>query len=351
MPRSLRWLAVTGLATALAGCGGGHGVADAGPDVPAPAVSPSSSGGVELPTGWRWESFQDVEVAVPGGWGYTGSSRISQWCAQGNGTSLPPAVGRPGPSTGVLCPEPKKGGVDPGSLLRNGGTYVAFAGVGAELRTEGDRTVLRRSGVAVVIQAPAKVRKRIAATVHTIEGTDSNGCPVDHPLGSDKTWEPPGRPVEEVTDVESVSACKYALAVASDPIDGHTGSGPDLLSSVRLDGAAAQRSIDGIAAAPIGGGPNSPETCSKDYSYGDDAIVVLAHRSNGKTVPIVLRYASCDHNGFSDGVSVRTLTAKSVGPFIAGSNRVSSYSGGSEKTAVLNPDQYENALEKERGGR
>ena len=40
-----------------------------------------TASGPELPAGWRWESYLDVELAVPGDWGYGGFGRWSAWCA------------------------------------------------------------------------------------------------------------------------------------------------------------------------------------------------------------------------------------------------------------------------------
>jgi len=51
----------------------------------------------------------------------------------------------------------------------------------------------------------------------------------------------------------------------------------------------------------------------------------------------VLRYSGCDHNGFDDGIAVRSLTAKTVGPFVAGPNQVYAFSGGSAKSTMLWP--------------
>jgi len=69
--------------------------------------------------------------------------------------------------------------------------------------------------------------------------------------------------------------------------------------------------------APVGGGPNRPDTCMKSYSYGEEAIVLRIRSAAGPT-ELVIRYSGCDHRGFDDGVAVRRLTAGALAPFIAG---------------------------------
>ena len=71
---------------------------------------------------------------------------------------------------------------------------------------------------------------------------------------------------------------------------------------------------------------------AKAQVTGDCAIDFYA----GPT-EIVLRYAGCDHNGFDDGVAVRSLTAAAVAPFVAGPNRVLVVHGSDAKLSMLRP--------------
>lgn len=285
---------------------------------------PASASADDLPQGWRWESFGGVEVGVPGDWGWdNGSQRLSQWCVRPEGQTPQPAVGRPGVSTAAGCPQ---GEPDPGTLIVNTGSVVAFDRTTDPpgTMTEGDQTAVRLGGVQVAVNAPADLRQRIVATIRPVAEADSYGCPTSHPISARPQQRPV--PARELTDVASISACKYRL-----------GRDAYLISSVRLDGSAARQAIGEIGRAPVGGGPDNPDQCLPEVSYGDDAIV-LRVRSAGGSSEIYLRYSGCDHNGFDDGTTVRRLTAAAVGPFVARSNTVfSGFSGGPEKVAILMP--------------
>jgi hypothetical protein len=49
---------------------------------------------------------------------------------------------------------------------------------------------------------------------------------------------------------------------------------------------------------------------------------VLRVRSAAGDTEIMLRYSGCDHNGFDDGVTVRTLTPAAIARFMTGSNHM-----------------------------
>lgn len=121
--------------------------------------------------------------------------------------------------------------------------------------------------------------------------------------------------VTALEDVSAVSACKFRIG------EDAVGTKPRLISSLHLDGFAAEQAIREIARAPLGGGPDNPGHCATSVSYGDDVIVLLVRSAAGHS-EIVLRYSGCDHNGFDDGIAVRSLTAKAVAPFVARFNTV-----------------------------
>jgi len=225
-------------------------------------------------------------------------------------------VGRPGIVPAVLCPDD----TDAGHF-----TFVWFAashlpdGRALALREAGDREVIVLGDTAIQVQAPEPLRAQILQTAHRIT-TDSSGCPIRHPIGDDPARRPPAPvAVEDLSGVVAVSACKYALNEPSQAGE----DAPGLLSSVLLTEGDAADAVRGVGLAPIGGGPDSPETCSE--GYGDD-IIVLGVEADDGLHEIYLRYSGCDHNGFDDGVAVRTLTPTSVAPFITGPNTV--FSGG-----------------------
>jgi hypothetical protein len=51
----------------------------------------------------------------------------------------------------------------------------------------------------------------------------------------------------------------------------------------------------------------------------------------------VVRYSGCDHNGFDDGVTVRTLTAAAITPFLTGANGAIGSLGSPELAEILRP--------------
>jgi hypothetical protein len=307
--------------------------ASRGPGSP-PAVAsaaPSASQDPRLPSGWRWESYGGVEVGVPGEWGWgNGNQRLSQWCVGPKDHIAQPIVGRPGATSAAGCPtgtNPR-----PETLIKNTGLVVGLDTTAEPpgTRQEGDQTTVRLDGVLITVNAPAALRQRIVETVHRVQ-VDSHGCPATHPI-SQRPQQRPAKPVSlpSLRAVASVSACKFALA------GGPYGANPRLMSALRLDGSAAAAAIREAAKAPLGGGPDDPADCLPSVSYGDEAIVLLVRSAAGPT-EIVLRYAGCDHNGFDDGGSVRSLTARAVAPFITGSNTVLNASGGPDKWSMLQP--------------
>ncbi len=79
-------LVVAAIPTGLAIANGGDG------SDPTPPVATEPTSGPD--EGWRWESYRDVELQVPDGWGYGGGS---DWCiGDPDLDSVTPQVTRPG---------------------------------------------------------------------------------------------------------------------------------------------------------------------------------------------------------------------------------------------------------------
>ncbi|MDI6106073.1 hypothetical protein QLQ12_46695 [Actinoplanes sp. NEAU-A12] len=303
------------------------------PARPASLVEPVD-GQPELPAGWRWESYGGVQVGVPGDWGWDSQAlRLDAWCIKpGN---HPPAVARPGAGVPLIACDIDREGPPAGFLTANTGWTVGFNPTDKNDGTdhEGDRTRVRRDSVEVIIQAPKQWRDRIAATIHQVR-VDDAGCPSSHRIstGPDLRPTPPGD-VATLRDVTSVSVCKYPLPYGSSA----SPSSPRLLSSLRLDGPAAADQIREIAAAPVGGGLDTPANCAPEVAHGDQIIVLLVRSATG-TGEITMRYAGCVQNGFDDGTTIRKLTKGGVGPLVTGPNRVyGGFSGQPEKDDMLLP--------------
>jgi hypothetical protein len=330
--RAASWALALAALLLLGACGSevAAQAGDAAPTVATPSAPPDPSAG--LPAGWRWESYRGVEVGVPDNWTYGSTgARLTQWCA-GNAKPTRGEVARPGSQTDALCLSKKSG---PGARIAESGTFVAFAShwTGADApKDEADRDVIERAGVTVIVQGRPSLRKRILATVREAE-VDANGCPSTDPISAELGARPPaGTPVGDLTAVTGLSACKYELP---DGFAGTVPSGPTLMSSVSLRGAKAQEVVAAIAAAPAGGGPNDADSCLPKVSYGKEAIVLRVTSAQGLS-RIYMRYSSCDHNGFDDGVAVRALSEEAAHPLVRGANFVSGYSGAG-KLAILHP--------------
>ncbi|MDX6278452.1 MAG: hypothetical protein QOJ72_2580 [Nocardioidaceae bacterium] len=303
--RWLRYVLVLVALTALSAC---HVDRPSQHDL-SPGVDPAGGVSPTLPDGWRWESYRDVEVGVPADWGWGSSDQLlGQWCV-GNGKHPKPMVGRPGISTLVGCPPAKRGEADPETLISNTGMVVAFEDATRKIPRGGDRQIITYGDVTVVVQAPESLRTRIIATIHLVK-IDHQGCPTSDPISWHFVRRPSqARDVARLRDVTALSVCRY---------------GGFLVSSLRYGGPRAARIVRQIAAAPKGGGPNTPETCTE--KYGDEVIVLRITSATGRS-QIYARYSGCDHNGFDDGITVRTLTRAPMQALIAGPNAPTSWDG------------------------
>ncbi len=261
------------------------------------AVVAGASASTDVPDWWRWESFRDVEIAVPGWWGHTPSSdRVS--CE----ADTAPEVSRPeiGSLAGCMPLAP---------TVAASGEFVAFGNVHrtSVAETRGDRTTVVLGNATVTVQAAQPLRERILASLRTIE-TDAHGCPVLDPVITRPEARPVAVDVRTLTGVTSVAACRYDIRP--------TGWPQMLKSSVRLDGAAAAAAVVAVAAAPRKA-PVPP--CGDADPFGGEAIVLRVSSDQGLS-RILLRYAGCRWNGFDDGVSLRIQTDASA-PFQRPPNR------------------------------
>lgn len=293
-----------------------------------PAFTPSASPDVQIPDGWRWESYRGVEVAVPGDWGSTNASqRIGQWCVDRQ-RDREPAIGRPGASTLVGCGLGETASPSPETLIVNTGIIVAFEdafmgdGTPMPISRGGDREVVRIRDVYVIVQVPQPLRGQIAATVRVAD-VDANECPATDPVSRDVDRRPEvPADIAGLRGIQRVSACKYALL--QEPGDDQ--ECPTLISSTAVVGDDAFRLVRQIAKAPEGGGPNSPQNCLAESSRGDE-IVVLRITSAERVATVHVRYGGCDHHGFDDGVVLRGLVREPLEAILAGANLVEDWDG------------------------
>jgi hypothetical protein len=300
----------------------GGGVAGIG----TPSAGAVSTAG--LPEGWRWASFRNVEVGVPGGWKDTSRNLISGSCAAGPGAGNS-VVGRPPFAVEAMACGRPAGAGDRRNLVRYAGRFVAFDFADPRIERPadtGDRRSVERDRVLVVVQASRSLREAILATVRTID-VDANGCPVRDAISAHPGLRPrPAVALSRLSGVQSVSACRYTLAPGSGG-----GGGVALFSSLRVSGDRAGRALAAVARAPRAGGQDEPEQCLHTYGW---EIIVLRVVSDRGLSRVHVRYSGCDHNGVDDGVSVRRLT-RAVRPFAEGPNEVTGFSGGHGKYEAL----------------
>ena len=302
--------------------------AESGPGDPLPPPDP----------GWRYVSWRDVVVQVPESWDY-GVAPGPDWCAFDQGGDDPPfpttpyvadtnpymatlSIGCPTPDgprdvAGIWVPErywaphlwvevPDLPGLtrDGAHDLGNGWTIL--------VRQVGTTSVTVLSDAAHLADA-----QRIVDSARVVE-TDHNGCDVRSPAQAEEFVRPePAFDVTTVSGVDSISVCQY---------DRHSGEGaPGLMGSRLLTGAAADEELAAIQQAPIGGGPDTPETCADDM-YGDTAVVLRLHDGDA-TYDVHAYYDWCFGNGFDDGTNLRELTTAACEPlweppvtFVSGSS-------------------------------
>ncbi|MGQ0464482.1 MAG: hypothetical protein ACT4QG_04085 [Sporichthyaceae bacterium] len=330
--RLRRAAGVLALASLLAACADSPQASAPRPGVPA---TPDPRSADVREDGWVWESYRDVEVAVPPGW-FTGTGDVgaTQWCISDTTYAIPFVV-RPGIPPEATCATPAPGAADPATLIGKGGTFVSFAKASAfpdvVLGDAGDRTTRIVGSVLLRVQAPADVRAKILASARQIT-SDVLGCATSDPISTDPYRRPdPARRLADLGDVTRVVACKYVVSAPAPVLDSAATpvatpaaaatAGATLFSSVEILGEPAARAVRAIAGAS-GGGPNDVEGCPSPNGVGTEAIVLRIYSSTGVS-QAYLRYGGC--NGVDDGTGYYALTRDGVAPFVSGANAVAEF--------------------------
>ncbi len=258
----------------------------------------------DLPAGWRWESHRDVMVAVPGTWGYA-AAPDDQWCvggarhapAQGYVDTSRPTDG----STDVKCTSD----IPPASAFA---VHLSFldrtrpAPVPAGWQNL-SRIVAGQRLTVVTDPAHVALARRILATVRVVD-TDQNGCDTTSRIQQQGRVRPPAFDITRLDGVETIAVCQYDLEVTDQP---------GLNASRMLTGRDARDELAALQAAPLGGGPDRPNSCL--HSMWDDAGLVLRFTStDGTTHDMYAYYDGCFANGIDDGTHVRELTTDDCRP-------------------------------------
>jgi hypothetical protein len=290
----------------------------------------STSGPHPAPSeGWRWDFYRDIRVKVPADWAY-GTEPSSDWCVDG-GKWLPkqPYVdleqdhavrslgcastnGEPGlsdePPTRLWAPHVTLAALDPkaeASVRQVDGWWVVERPVGH-----------------VLVRAVGQDRDLLDGILDSATVVDGDGSCAPHSPVQDSAFPrpTPAFDVAGVSDVDAITVCQYDLSGAVPP---------GLVAQYELAGADADRELNAIQRAPLGGGPDRPENCVPD-DVGGSAIVLHLHTAaTDSTVrTMYVYYSTCHGNGFDDGTALRELTANACMPLFH--EPVSLTSGSSE---------------------
>ncbi|MEX5637286.1 hypothetical protein [Parafrankia sp. FMc2] len=348
--RALRGMVWAATALVIGGpalaCGpaGGEVTGGRGPEVAAPGERGASE---VSESGWRSESFRDVVMEVPASW-EPAPAPGGDWCAavEGRPRAFPdrPYVDSRGPYRAEMMIGCPGGGEEPD--LHGGGVpreywspHVRFAATPAaggveevpdgRVSAHGWTRLVRTVGAAKVFvltdEAHLGEAGRIIASARQVE-VDPHGCAARSPIQAGGFARPPAPfDVARLDAVDAIAVCHYDL---------HSPVGsPGLLASRKLGGAAATALLAAIRAAPVGGGPDTPDTCAKDM-WGDTGIV-LRLAAGGSVHEAYVYYDWCFGNGIDDGTALRALTTDTCAPLWSG--RIRQSGGSSAPFEVCHP--------------
>lgn len=267
---------------------------------PAP-TGPPPAGVTDIP-GWRWESYETVQVQVPDSWKNFVSGPAP--CTNGSGDA--------GPTVGRLdrwTDRDKSACVAAVLPAGERQEYLWFGDVqqpGIKQYDQGwtEETRLVDGVKLSVLSKDDALRRRILDSAIPITGTDHYGCKAFDPLGAGSRVRPvPAGTEDKVGTVESVDVCEYW-------------SGP-LVASSQLTGSSALALAKGLADAPTGNPPATMVGCGTatmmpGYGYSSvrtRSYLLKIHGSAGDWQGWV-QYTSCfgDRVPFDDGVTRRLIT-------------------------------------------
>ncbi|HSV38334.1 MAG TPA: hypothetical protein VLI04_06190 [Nocardioidaceae bacterium] len=271
------------------------------------ALSVDDGGGVQVtnrpsvagvPADWRWESWHDVEFAVPPAWGY---GPLSQYCISSNSN---PIVERPGGfSTQVACPKSFGYGV----LVSAEG--LAPDAEDATLYPEGATvSAATVEGVTVTaITADAQTAETITGSAASYPGADFYGCEAEVAVPALGDMAAGG---DFARDAQ-IAVCRYEIGA----------DGANLLGSEALTGDNIEKAWLGLDALQTGAGPN-PEPGSCLPSSATEAVLL---RSGGQDLAWV-HYSGCSTHGVDVGGAVSrlneqvmwTVISPNAGGFVSG---------------------------------
>lgn len=296
-------------------------------------------------TGWRWESYQTVEIQVPDDWRY-GTTNSPPCLIK---ELRPPYVGRPGAIRAIGCRDPLPPlpyrapylwfDADRRQRDRPIPSHIAGPrepGVQPEDHGWTEETRVVDGVYLTVLSDDNALRQRILDSARLIDGTDAYGCPPYHPLAvppdhhpiadspaAARRHQPKDRPANSgglasLGAVDSITVCRYAIS------RNRPHRRAPLIAGSALHGPAAAALAAAILAAPEGFGP-------EDHSCLDilgRELIVLKVRAGNREQEVLVRYAGCHFNGTDDSTTHRRLTPAVVQPLLTGPHQQTTYNSG-----------------------
>jgi hypothetical protein len=284
-----------------------------------PGTGEPPAGSGEAPAaGWRWESYDGVEVQVPDEWGH-GTTNTPPCLDVPGGADQPKQpgyVGRPGIVATIGCsisvpPLDKRTPYLWFDSHADAGVREHDAGWVEETRVVGDLAL-------TVFSDDATLRTRILDSARPAGTTGTGpGCAAEHAVttGPDAHPDPGPGGLAAMGRVTSITLCRYALGEES-----------KVLAGSQLTGEEAQAVVRAILAAPEGDGPNEPGNCAPEVAFGEEVLLLTA-RDSARGQEVFVRYSGCDGHGFDDGQTHRRLTSDALKPLLSGPHEPSSLSG------------------------
>lgn len=294
-------------------------------------VADRAGGGAALPdpgAGWRYESFLDVVVPVPMGWGYD-LAPGSDWCADTGHRAAPAAPfvdlnPRTRAVRAIACPTDV-----PPADRRQAHLTHRLAVAGDAPTTDADDRWLTRTAVVgsayltVVVPAGSDaLAARILDGARVVDA-DHHGCGVAAP-GSRPTGAAAGLP----DAAEALVLCQYAAVDRP---------GPHLVASAALGRGDATRVLDAVRARPVVDPADAVEPDCAAAPTASSDLLVLRFGSGAQAREVHLAYNGCRPFVLDDGVVTRSPDAATAGVLLARRPLAVWSSWGRQGTAVLPP--------------
>lgn len=244
--------------------------------------------------GFRWESFADVVVQVPDGWGYA-TSPGADWCAATGATDGPdgPYVDLARGLQPVLAIGCSQDPADPDSSFDAAAQqmHLSFA-VAAEDQWRPIKAPFQRYSQTVgdvvvsvdAIEEEEDLARQILDSARIVTA-DNNGCPVSAPEDY----------AVEVT-ATGTATCLYDL----------TRQGANLVASVALDESGSEALVAAMDAAPEGEGPDGTAQQCLPGPGDQVAYLILQGRA------LRFDFAGCTGNGLTTSSGSRVQVTAGI---------------------------------------